>query len=388
MNIALCYDTVDPAKGGCETYIGDLARRLIRDGHAVHLYARKCKPEALPLGITFHPVSVGPSLRMTRPWQFAAACDRILRRIRHDVTVGFVKTWHPDVLIAQSGLHAASMEYGLRKYRKSWLRSLVRLSRRISPTQWSFAALERKQYLHGRQPLVVVPSRMVQRHLCDYYDYPPARIRVIANAIDPARFAEGDRLRLRTMLRQRLGIGSNESVALFVGHNYRLKGLDPLLEAVADAPTKTLHLLICGGRDDGRYRRWVRRRGLCDRVHCLGFYPDVRACYFAADFLAHPTYYDPCSLVVLEALHCGLPVITTRCNGASELLNAPHDSTIVDRPDDVAALRQALVDWCDRDRCQAGSRAARQTARRWTFEDHYQQLLGVFVEAAARKRAA
>ena len=47
---------------------------------------------------------------------------------------------------------------------------------------------------------------------------------------------------------------------------------------------------------------------------------EMRNAYFAADFLVHPTFYDPCSLVVLEALACGLPVITTRANGASELL--------------------------------------------------------------------
>ena len=45
-----------------------------------------------------------------------------------------------------------------------------------------------------------------------------------------------------------------------------------------------------------------------------------------------PTYYDPCSLVVLEALACGLPVITTAQNGASELLTDGVDGYVLTAP--------------------------------------------------------
>ena len=56
----------------------------------------------------------------------------------------------------------------------------------------------------------------------------------------------------------------------------------------------------------------ARDLGLQDVVHLLGFQADIRPCFHASDFFALPTYYDPCSLVVFEALACGLPVITTR----------------------------------------------------------------------------
>ena len=54
----------------------------------------------------------------------------------------------------------------------------------------------------------------------------------------------------------------------------------------------------------------------------LGHRADPKDAYFAADFLVHPTFYDPCSLVALEALACGLPVITTRYNGAERTADA------------------------------------------------------------------
>ena len=69
MNIAFCYENVLPSRGGCETYIADLARRLIADGHEVHLYACRWDARALPEAMRLHalPPLRGPRLR--RPWR-------------------------------------------------------------------------------------------------------------------------------------------------------------------------------------------------------------------------------------------------------------------------------------------------------------------------------
>ena len=64
---------------------------------------------------------------------------------------------------------------------------------------------------------------------------------------------------------------------------------------------------------------WPGHWGSSETVHFLGYHDDIRECFASSDFFVMPTYYDPCSLVVLEALACGLPVITTVQNGASEL---------------------------------------------------------------------
>ena len=114
----------------------------------------------------------------------------------------------------------------------------------------------------------------------------------------------------------------------------------------------------------------------------------MRDCYFAADFLVHPTFYDPCSLVVLEALACGLPVITTRYNGASELLHPPARGIRHRRPARPRRLAWAMTQLLDPGRRAACGQAARRAAAGWTFEHHYRQLMQVFTEAAERKRAA
>ena len=92
MNLALCYENVLPARGGCETYIADLSRRLVVDGHEVHLYACRWDAEALPSEMKVHPVKCPVGPRFLRPWRFGAACQAALRDNRHLVSIGFDKT--------------------------------------------------------------------------------------------------------------------------------------------------------------------------------------------------------------------------------------------------------------------------------------------------------
>jgi UDP-glucose:(heptosyl)LPS alpha-1,3-glucosyltransferase len=170
--------------------------------------------------------------------------------------------------------------------------------------------------------------------------------------------------------------------------NYRLKGLAPLLDAFALVHQPDARLVVVGNPEIGRYQRQARRLGLNDRVRFLGHRADPKDCYFAADYLVHPTFYDPCSLVALEALACGLPVITTTFNGASELLNPPTDGIVIENPHNAPALAAAMTRMLDRGYLRDAGAAARQAAARWTFEHHYQALIAIFAEARKTRRAA
>ena len=389
MNIALCYESVLPSRGGAETYIGDLSRRLARDGHSVHLYACRWDATALPASMHFHRLDVPKGPRFLRPWRFAAACERALAQASHDVSIGFDKTWGQDVLYPQGGLHAASAHHNLLKFPGPTSRFLAAAGKWLDPAAWSFSRLERKQYLGAKKPLVVVNSRMVRGHFEQFHGIAPESIRVVHSAIDPDRFAAEDRLRRRQEERDRWGVTPTENVGLFVAMNYRLKGLAPLLRALPLVPRdRPFTLAVVGHPKIQRYQRLAERLGVADRVRFLGFRADPKDAYFAADFLVHPTFYDPCSLVALEALACGLPVVTTRYNGASELLTPPTDGLVVRDPHDAAELAGALTRMTDPAYRSTASQAARQTATRWTFEQHYQALLAVFREVGQMKRAA
>jgi UDP-glucose:(heptosyl)LPS alpha-1,3-glucosyltransferase len=397
MNIAFCYESVLPSRGGCETYIASLARRLALDGHAIHLYASRWDASALPPSITYHRVNVPRFPRFLRPWYFNAACRRLLAHAEHPVTVGFDKISGLDVLYPQGGLYAATAEHNLLKYTSPLVRSLARVLKAIDPAHRSFLALERRQY-RSQRSLVVAISEMVRDHFEQYYGLSPADLRVVRIATHPERFDERDRPRRRLAWRQRWGLSPEAVVALFAGINYRLKGLEPLLHALRllsdQLPTgPLLHLLVAGKPDTAAFERLARRLGVERRVRFLGYCQDMRNCYFASDFLVHPTFYDPCSNVVLEALACGLPVITSRYNGAAELLSpagalACAEGYVIDDPHDHERLAWCLGQLLSPARRGECAQAARAKASQWTFEQHYRAMLGVFAEAVARKAAA
>ena len=269
------------------------------------------------------------------------------------------------------------------------MRGLVRVLKIFDPAHRSFLALERRQYLTEPRPLVVAISEMVYRQFQEFYQLPSTDLRLVRLATDADRFEECDRPRRRMEWRQTWGLEPGDTVGLFVGLNYRLKGLEPLLHALKLVPEGApLRLLVAGNPQAADFERQAERLGISHRVRFLGYCADMRNCYFASDFLVHPTFYDPCSHVVLEAMACGLPVITTRYNGASELLHPPREGYVLDDPHDHQRMAWALTQLLDPGRRAACGQAGRRAAAQWTFEHHYRHILAVLAEAAARKKAA
>ena len=386
MNIALCYESVLPAKGGAETYIGDLSRRLDQDGHEVHLYACRWDANSLPKSMVFHqlPPITGP--RFLRPWRFGAAVEEALLGSKHNVTVGFDKTWGQDVLYPQGGLHAASQRHNRRKERTGLRRFFATGLKYLDLAFHSFRKLEQKQYCSGLGSTVVVNSAMVRKHFEQYLPQAPAPVAVVHSAIDPQRFVQPDRDAIRAVERGSWNLSAGEAVGLFVGMNYRLKGLEPLIRSLVHLPPSlSFTLVVVGHAKFEKYRELAELLGVEDRIRFLGHRNNPKSAYHAADFLIHPTFYDPCSLVALEALACGLPVLTTQYNGASELLDIPMNGLVMADPHDGPALAKAISTMADKKYLEQARPAALAAAQRWTFEMHYSALMEVFTKVANRK---
>ncbi len=388
MKLAICHPVIEPRRGGSETYLAMLLHRLRRDGHDAHLVASRADADALPRGLPIHPVPDFGWPRILRPWRFSAACRAALAGKGFDLTLGFDKVAGVDVLYPLGGLHQASIVHGRDRFPAGIARWAATVFRRLDPSHWSMAAFERSQYLGTPRPQAIAISDFVRGHFPRFLGLPAEDIPVLHAAIDPDRLSGADRPARRARTRDQWGLAPNDVLALFVGFNPALKGLGPLLHAVARVPGPNFRLGVLSLRDPRPYQAIVRRLGIEDRVLFLGYQPDIRDAYFAADLLVHPTFYDPCSLVVLEAQAAGLPVVTTRSNGAAERLDAPRDSRVIDSAHDTAALAEALAAFLDGDARREAARAALRSAARWTFDDHYRGFMRLLEAALARKSAA
>ena len=127
--------------------------------------------------------------------------------------------------------------------------------------------------------------------------------------------------------RAQLRIGPDEIAVLFLGSGWERKGLRFAIAAMAKLRDQRMRLLVAGRGNQRKYRT--------GSVTFLGEIEDVRLPLAAADIFILPTVYDPFSNASLEAMAAGLPVITTRANGCSEIIEPKVHGSIVDRPDDV-----------------------------------------------------
>jgi UDP-glucose:(heptosyl)LPS alpha-1,3-glucosyltransferase len=323
-------------------------------------------------------------------WNFARNSEAALSQARYDCSIGFMNTWGHDLVIPQGGVQAGSLRANARRFSSPLARGLYLLGKTANPKYWVYRAIEQRQYSPKRQTRVVAVSNLVKKHLQEFHHLTSQQVRVVPNAIDLERVMVSQPGAVRCAFRNRLGLEPSDLVGLFAGHNFALKGLKPLLLALGarrkvDHTGRPIHMLICGSGDSGPYKRLANRLGLGDTIHFLGFYPDIRACYWSSDFFVQPTYYDPCSLVVLEALACGLPVITTVQNGASELMVDGRQGYVLTAPDARGELVAALGHMTsDVKRRQMASLAAR-LGREQTFDAHVARLTAVFEEVAAAK---
>jgi len=167
--------------------------------------------------------------------------------------------------------------------------------------------------------------------------------------------------------------------ALFAGHNFQLKGLAVTLQALA-LVRGDITLTVAGGDHPAHWRRLATRLGVADRVRFVGVVDTstLVSLYRESDVLLHPAAYDPFPRVVLEALACGCPVITTSTCGTSEIISQGHDGWVIDAIDaiDIAGeIAGRLGQLRDGDVRRTMSARAALTGRQFDFETHVHEVL-------------
>jgi UDP-glucose:(heptosyl)LPS alpha-1,3-glucosyltransferase len=371
MKIILAIDHFNTRKGGAEQSLCRILAALRERGHHVGICAMTCQQ---PPGTdwTYHQVSAPPWPRWRRYWNFARRVDKLLEALAPDVILGVRHVARAHVFLARGGLHCETLDANRRvQPNHPWSRF-----RYLQPKHQVMLALERQLFLSPAAPRVVSPSDMVRRQCLARFPLNPDRVVVVRTGVNLATFEPATNA-ARTRLRDQLG-ARDRVVGLFVAHNFALKGLPCLLEAWHHVDPERFQLLVAGrGRPPATARR-------LPNVTFLGDHPNVLELYQAADLLVHPTFYDPFSRVVIEALACGLPVITTRYNGAAEIMQDGREGFILNEPTHTSRLRECLEQFNNASLRLEMGRLARQTAERHP-ESRFLQETVRHVEQAAQQ---
>ncbi len=382
LKIALLLDRFLPSRGG-ERYFSFLARELARRGHEVHVFATKVEDaKGVPYRVHLIPVWSHPrSLRILSFWRNAT---RMLTGEHFDIVHGVAQSPAVNVLNPHGGVERAYLSQEFASIRSPVYLSYKLLKRYLSVRHYLEIGLQRALYRGGGLRKVIAISTMIKRDIMRHYGFPEERIAVVFNCVDTSRFHPHNRAIYRDKKRAELGIPHDELVLLFAGNNYRLKGLDTLIRAMAllkgGFPRQKFHLLVAGRGHERPYRRLSRAFGVSDRVSFLGGVTGMEHYYAASDIYVHPTFYDSCSLTVLEALASGLPVVTTRFNGASDAIISEDGGRVIADPADPSELASAIALYIDEERRDL----ARTVTRSW-MEGHkpsrnVEETLAVYYE--------
>lgn len=204
---------------------------------------------------------------------------------------------------------------------------------------------------------------------------PKKHLSVIYHGVDCEKFNSKRRLELRANARAELKLPDDSFAVLFIGNDWRNRGLPCLLKAVGMLQGQNAHVLVVGTDSSVAYQKNAEDLGLTSRVHFLPPRRDVEFYYAVADAYAGPSLEDTFSLPPAEAMACGLPVITSRATGVSEIIHHGEDGLVLEDPTDAKTLSEWLArlandaNW----RNQIGTAAAR-TAAGYTWTQNSVQL--------------
>lgn len=344
--------------GGAEHYLKRLAKALTGAGHECVLFASRDWPQTdwAHGGIRVVP---GDS-----PRGFADALEAMQPRKACDFLFSMERVWNCDCYRAGDGVHRAWLERRTRyepKWR-GWFRQWKRKHREL-------LALEAGLLKPGATRAIIANSQIVKEEIIRFFGYPADQIHVVYNGVpnQPGESLE----ELRTETRRQMGMTQRDYVMLFAGSGWERKGLRFAIDGINQANLSQPTLLVAGRGSQLSFPQ-------SSRVRFLGPVTEMKPLFAAADVFVLPTIYDPFSNACLEALAAGLPVITTRANGFSEIIESGVEGEILSEPSDSAAIARAIEKWSPPGKRAAIKPRLQALAAQFDIETSMKQTLAVF----------
>lgn len=379
MKIALVRQRYNPY-GGAERFVERAMTALAAQDVELTLLARAWSEASGPgtdgAGadrklIRCDPFYIG---RVWRDWSFARAVCAAVNEHGFDLVQSHERISCCDVYRAGDGVHRQWLAN-----RKRAAGAWERIALALHPYHWYTLAAEKRLFESPRLRAVICNSNMVKQELRRHFGLAEGKLHVIYSGIDLQAFHPRLRPAWRERKRKELGIADSALVFLFVGSGFRRKGLPQLLRALSGV--RDAHLVVVGAdKELPRLRRAAEQARLPERVHFAGAQQDVKPWYGMADCFVLPSLYDPFPNAALEAMACGLPLITSLQCGAAEFVESGVEGYVCRDPLDVVELARCLNLAAAPGQSQRMGAAARRKVEPYGLENMAQQLTRLYAE--------
>jgi UDP-glucose:(heptosyl)LPS alpha-1,3-glucosyltransferase len=338
MRVALSFPGCH-RRGGVERVMLECANYLASRGHETHVYSSDWDEKSMHEAVIRHHVPVRKRPNIAQVTSFARGSSAALdgMKPRPDIIGGFgISTPRSEVVWVQSVQKAWLEISGSQRDFKG------RLKQRLNLFHPLVLSMERRYYGGRKYRKLIALSDQVKDDLMRFYGVPAKDVVVIPNGFSPSEFSVARRNEQREAMRQKLGYGNTDKVVIFAANELERKGFGPLLRAIAALNDSSVHLLAVGRLNPLAYASEIQRLGMTQRVQFTGPTSDVASYYSAADVFALPTQYEAWGLVIVEAMACGLPALTSRLAGASIAIDEGKTGQLLDDPADVQEISTKL----------------------------------------------
>lgn len=399
--ICIFTETYYPVVGGGETQARLLAEGLIRNGWGVTIITRRSQPDLLPLerfeGVTVYRLPPVGTQHLKK-WGLLLSAIPALYRTRNQYELilvsGFRVIGVSAVILCRilnkacllkadnNGEMSGEFFYG----------GLLKSGLRTDSLVFNFFLGLRNRILRQADGFIAISSQIAREYSSNGI-LQASRIYCIPNSVDTRTFTPVSES-VKKNLRMKLGIPGNGILVVYSGRLVSYKGLEILLRAwsklVRNRHNATLLLIGSGSADiyncEKELRGCVKEWGLEESVNFCGEVRNVHEYLQAGDIFVFPTEKEAFGISLVEAMACGLPVISTLVGGLKDIIS-PGQNALVLNPGDEDSLLKALNTLCDdRELREALGMNALETARsRYSSDMVTHQYIRVFKNALESK---
>jgi len=332
MNIAFCLYKYFPF-GGLQRDFLRIALACQARGHHIRVYAMSWEGER-PENFEYIQVPTRAHSNHGRNKEYSDWVTHALQVNPADIVVGFNKMPGLDYYYAADVCYAekVAQEKGF----------FYRLTSRYK----HYAEFERAVFSNESHAELLMLTGKQIADFKKHYQTESERFHIVPPGISLDRKYDYRPANIREDFRQRNTIADDELLVLQVGSDFKRKGVDRTLRAIAALPmaTKVKTKLIVVGQDKPkRYQALAAKLGISSQVQFYSGRDDIPELMAAADLLMHPAYQESAGIVLIEAIAAGLPVITTETCGYAHHVASADCGVVISEPFEQQQLNEVLA---------------------------------------------
>jgi UDP-glucose:(heptosyl)LPS alpha-1,3-glucosyltransferase len=332
MKLLFCLFNYFPY-GGLQKDCLMLAKACAAKGHEVHIVTGSWVGDQ-PSGITITVLKTQGLFNHVWVDKFNAQCAHYFSQNHFDLIIGFNRIPGIDVY------YAADLCYQEQYNHFPWYK-------KIMPRARAYLRMEKILCAQDHTHFLLLTESAIDQFM-HYYHLQRSRLHLIPLGLDKTQYPLTDYDSAQQQaLKQHFHIPVQDKLILFVGSNFKLKGLDRAFRAIASLPKniqKTLHFWIVGNDDEKSYMHLIKQLSISTQVKFLGGHDDMPQLYRAADLLLHPAHQESAGNVLIEAMGSGLPILTNDTCGYAHNVTIAQAGIVLSSPFRQMQLNQSLGD--------------------------------------------